>query len=799
MKSTTLLLRTAWLLAALIGLSPVFAQNHTLTGKVTDAFTNDPLPGVSVAIPSLGVGGFSDNEGKFTLSFQATTSSNLEVTASLSGYVKLTQTFTLSSGTQVLDFSLEPEAGYQADDVVITASKGFEQKQSDLTISIQVIKQKSIELQAVANMSRVINQIPGVDNQDGQINIRGSSGYAYGVGSRVMVTLDGLPLLTGDGGSVTLDLIPVDNIAQVEVLKGASSVLYGSGAMGGVINVISAEPGDKPRTSVRVRGGMFGPPSNRALDWDGNKNAYQASAHVFHSRKIGPLSLVAQTDFIRDSGYRLGGNSQQFRGLLFAKYRPKSIPGMAIGLNLSTQVDSSGQMLYWKGYYPDTLTSSTGQDSIVGGALTPTGDAGGFRRQLRTYVALDPSIKWLTPGGHIFWYRGRFLKNQSTNSTNQSSSNFILYNDLLYQTTLLKHISWISGATYTYSLANGDSLYGGQHPGRSVGVYTQFDAKYTRWNFNLGLRYESVKIDTLPNQAKPIFRLGVNYKIAEGTNIRVSAGQAFRVPTVAERFTNTAGGAIVVQPNPNIRSEYGYSAEIGLRQGYRFGNKKNHIEGYLDAAGFMMRYSDMVEFGISKVNFTSFPPEVLFSSINIADARITGLEVTTLNQATLGKWTIALSGGITWTDPVNLNSVPESNQLNLEQYQFPRQFLGALIDVMNPNLSDQPRLLKYRPKALVRTSTTIGYGPVSLTANYRYRSFIQNIDQYLFVVVGDLADFRARHSQGDHVVDLILSVDPTPNLTLSLNVDNATNTEYMLVPGFLAEQRKVGLQARWRF
>jgi iron complex outermembrane receptor protein len=794
-----MLLRTLFTLGLVFVVQFALSQRVVVSGKVTDAFTGVAIPGASVSIPALNIGGFTDADGTYRLEANPGGRTEAELMATFADYKKLTQVVRFTGADLTIDIKLEPEAQFQTEDVVITATKGFEQKQADLTASIEVIRPKSIELQAVSDMSRVINQVPGVDNQDGQINIRGSSGYAYGVGSRVMVTLDGLPLLTGDGGTVTLDLIPVDNIAQVEVLKGASSVLYGSAALGGVINVITNDPGEKPVTSVRVRAGVFDQPRNPALDWDGTRSAYQTSAHLYHSRRAGPFSLTAQTDFIRDTGYRLGGGSQEFRGLVFTKFKPVSVPGLVMGLNLSTQIDSGGQMLYWRGYYPDTLRSVSGEDSIVGGALTPTTDNGGFRRQLRSYIALDPSIKYLTPNGHLFWYRGRLLRNQSTNNTNQSSSNLAFYNDLLYQRVLWKKVNWVAGLTYTYALANGDSLFGGIHPGVSLGVYSQLDAKFGRLNTSLGVRYETVKIDTLERESQPIFRIGLNYQAWPGANFRGSVGQAFRVPTVAERFTNTAGGAILVEPNPNIRSETGYSAELGFRQGYRAGKGMRRIEGYVDAAAFMMRFSDMVEFGISRVSFNSFPPSVFFSSVNVADARILGAEITTFHQARFDKWQFSFSGGVTRTDPRDLNAADSTQQLNLEQYNYPDEFIGALIDILDSTKRDQPPILKYRPKWLVRTSASVGYGPFALTANYRYRSFIVNVDQFLFAVVNDLRDFREQHPNGDHVVDLIASWDPTENLTFSVNIDNAFNTEYMVVPGFLAEQRKFGLQVRYRF
>lgn len=778
------------LLIASLG-SPVLSQAQTnISGTVRDGSTGEPLQGATVAIPASQQGTYTDSAGTYRLRVQA--SGEITLRFSFTGYEPLSRTVTVAGTSLEVDVVLRSD-NFSTEDVVITATKGFEQEQSDVTMSISVVKPQSIDLQATPNIERVINQVPGVDNQGGQINIRGSSGYAYGVGSRVMVTLDGLPLLTGDAGTATLDLIPVDNVAQVEVMKGAASVLYGSAALGGVINVITADPGTVPKTRIRMRGGFYGNPRNPALDWDGDANAWYSSAHIFHSRQAGDLSLTLQTDLIKDSGYRQGTDTERFRGLIMTKYQPKSIPGLSIGVNVSGRIDSSSAMLYWRSYYPDSAEVN-GELVVTGGALTPTQDAGGYRRQISSFLAVDPIVKYLTPNGNLFWYRGRYLRNSNQNNTGQSNQNWISYNDFLYQTTLGDHINWVTGATFTYAIANGDSIYGGRRPGQSLGVYTQLDGKFGRLNASLGLRYETAKIDTLPRESQPILRAGLNYELRKGSNLRASFGQAFRVPTVAERYANTAGGGILIEPNPTIASERGYSLEFGYRQGYRFGSSgRLQAKGYLDVALFRMAYDNMVEFGISNLQ------PVSFSSVNVAEAQIDGIEITTLNQFQRGKWFATLSGGLTLLDPQNLNSVDSTRQLNLEQYDYPRQFINALVDLSNPNLVDQPEVLKYRPRRLLRMSGSVGYGRFSLTSNVRYRSFIETVDQYLFVVVEDFADFRDRHPNGEWVVDLIGAVELTERSQLSLTVDNVTNTEYLVIPGFLAAQRRYTLQYLIRF
>ncbi|MEO0899669.1 MAG: TonB-dependent receptor [Bacteroidota bacterium] len=778
----------------------LLAQSIDLNVKVTDGQNGDPLIGATISLPEIGKGGYSDENGMFTTNIQPKAGQNtVSMKISFTGYANYETQINLTNPEPIYKIELVQE-DVRAEDVVITATKGFAQAQSDVTVSIEVLKPRSIQLQALPSVDKALTQIPGVDNQDGQLNIRGSSGYAYGVGSRVMVTLDGLPLLSGDAGGAVFDLIPVDNLAQIEVLKGASSVLYGSSALGGVINVITADPDEKPRTVLRIRGGAFDQPANKKLDWDGDASAKSGSIHLFHSRKIGKLDFTLQANAIKETGYRQSTDQEQYRGLAMLKWKP--IKGLTVGLNASISVDSSGQILYWDKYFPDS-TEVNGEITYSGGGLTPTTDDGGFRRQLQSSIALDPVIKYLDDNGNLFWYRGRLLRNSNANNTNQSSQYNIFYNDFLYQRTIADKINWVTGATYTFATIDGDSLYGGtyefegqqitsdgSHDQNSLGLYTQLDGKFGRLNTSLGVRFESVQIDGSARSSLPVFRAGINYKIAEGTNFRASFGQAFRVPSIAERFANTSGGGVVVEPNPSIRSETGFSAEVGLRQGFFTKQPGYKIKGFVDLAGFRMQYQDMVEFGVSTANI--FPElDVRFSSINVADARITGGEATMMLGIEGKKSFFNLSGGVTYIDPQNLNPAPDSLQLDLET---------GIGDIINLDTKvDQPPILKYRQRWTVRFSGSVGYGPVSFTTNFRYKSFTEAVDQYLFIVVSDLKEFRDLYPNGNRVFDMILAWDINKKNQISLTLDNAFNEEYLVIPGFLAPQRKLTLQYRVEF
>ena len=113
------------------------------------------------------------------------------------------------------------------------------------------------EVKNTTSLDKLLEQAPSVSIIDGQANIRGGSGWSYGAGSRVLILVDDLPQLTADAGDAKWSFLPVENLEQIEIIKGASSALYGSSAMNGVINIRTAYPKSTPQTRINVFSGFY--------------------------------------------------------------------------------------------------------------------------------------------------------------------------------------------------------------------------------------------------------------------------------------------------------------------------------------------------------------------------------------------------------------------------------------------------------------------------------------------------------------------------------------------------------------
>jgi len=228
------------------------AQTASINGQIKDADTREILTGVNIVADGK-LGTTSDNQGNYHLRLPIGTH---EIQFSFVGYLSRIKTIKLKSGDSLhVDILLTQEV-VNLNTAVVSAGK-FRQKLSDITLSMAVIKPDFIQNTNTLNMESAVNKIPGVEVLDGQASIRGGGGYSYGAGSRVLVLVDDLPILTADASQVKWNFLPIENIDQVEIVKGAASALYGSSALNGVINIRTAWPGLQPETHITAYGGFY--------------------------------------------------------------------------------------------------------------------------------------------------------------------------------------------------------------------------------------------------------------------------------------------------------------------------------------------------------------------------------------------------------------------------------------------------------------------------------------------------------------------------------------------------------------
>jgi outer membrane receptor protein involved in Fe transport len=138
------------------------------------------------------------------------------------------------------------------------------------------------------------------------MDIRGSTGFARGVGSRVLMLVDGHPALTADGGEINFRALPVIDLARTEVVKGAYSALYGSNALGGVVNLITTPVEQKPTTAARANFAAYDVPEGYRWN-DGLLNSQ--GLELQHARQLGPMAARAYVGYQGTDGYTQNGQN----------------------------------------------------------------------------------------------------------------------------------------------------------------------------------------------------------------------------------------------------------------------------------------------------------------------------------------------------------------------------------------------------------------------------------------------------------------------------------------------------------
>lgn len=243
---------TLFVVTSLIHLG-LFSQTN-FNCFVKDAKSKEALAGVSAKINGSVKETTSGTNG--SISFPNLTSGNIIITFSLVGYEERVINFHIPQGDTVQVIYLQRTAAKTEEEVIVTSSR-TNSRIEDLPTKVEVIGSEEVDEEAgtmPGNVASLLGDIAGIQNQrtsgtTGSIDLR-----VQGLpGKYTQILRDGLPLFGGYSGSFSVLQIPPLDLKQVEIIKGASSTLYGGGAIAGMINIISKTPKlNDPQHSILV-------------------------------------------------------------------------------------------------------------------------------------------------------------------------------------------------------------------------------------------------------------------------------------------------------------------------------------------------------------------------------------------------------------------------------------------------------------------------------------------------------------------------------------------------------------------
>ncbi len=454
----------------------------------------------------------------------------------------------------------QPAQSANLDEVVVTATR-LPTPAKELPVPVQVITRKEIQGSRADDLATLLTEklpehfqkYPGALSS---ITIRGFSSDTTGtdIKGHVLVLIDGHRSGTGNIAS-----IPLENVERVEVVRGPGSVVYGSSAMGGVVNIIT-------------RRGKGDPSSEAGAEYGSNdyvKGHAGFSGGLFDER-IG-LSVTARTvtqgSYERGNGQLVpntGYNDEAYSASLLARVAPDHTV-FAVGNFYRA----------WDVGYPDAAyapaASLDNTKNIVRGYGSIDYDGAlpdlGINWRLGYYRVEDRN-RWDNPTGD--W--GYFAS--TTEANTQGALAQVSFPTLSFGRLLLG-FSWDGTDISNYTNPEGSSWT----PDSRYDNYAAFAEEKVKWEkltLTMGVRYDFFQEDILPTSGLDVlqksqdfghasWRTGLTYSFLDWLTGRMAVGTAFRAPTADElagRFQ--MGGWTKVVGNPDLKPETGTTYDIGL-------------------------------------------------------------------------------------------------------------------------------------------------------------------------------------------------------------------------------------------
>ena len=718
-------------------------------GKVFDAGTLEPLVAAYIIYGNY-QGVITDNNGHYKLTASP---GNTSITFRYIGYKSITRTVTLNPyDTIELNIGLEQDISgvYQ---IVVSANR-TEQKLSDLAVSVSIIKPELLTREHITDPQELINKTSGIEVLDGQASIRGGSGFSYGAGSRVLALIDGLPVLAADAGNIKWQFLPLENLSQVEIIKGASSVLYGSSALNGIINFRTADPGNEPVTTYSAEAGIFDRPRQKKWIWWDVPRVF-SNISVAHLQKKGNTDIAFGASLLFDNGYRRLNDEKLARMNLSIRHHHKKKERLTYGFRLNGGYNLSDDFVLWEDAEQGALKQDTSTAQLLHGS----------------FLALDPfiSLKKNDHNRHDLRFRLQSTQNKFPERGQNNSNALSLYSEYQLLHSIFEKMDLTCGVSENNSLII--SPFYGDHKGMNIAGFAQVDYRpVNRLKMIAGLRVEQNFLDNDPDRLVPVFRTGINYQPAKYTFLRASFGQGYRYPSIAEKHASTTLGAVTIFPNPYILPESGWNSEVGLKQGILIGD----MNGQADLSLFYSQNKDLIEyvFGLYP-DPTSGSYGLGFQATNIEHSRVYGLETEVMLNHTLGNFHYSAEGGYIFMYPVEFNKVT-----------------GRNTDVY----------LKFRRKHSVKLNLSGDYRKLEMGFTLYARSKILNIDDVFLNeltrenILPGFYDYWMNDNKGYFLMDGSIGYRINERYHLSLVVKNVTNTEYMGRPGDIRPQRSFSLR-----
>lgn len=527
------------IMSALVLIFGVNAQAISIKGRVEDP-ANKAIAGATVVLRNQKTGleriASTDAEGRFT--FNASSAGEYEAIATASGFGRIVKQVG-DAQTEVV-FTLQPET--LREEVTVVSGSRQEELRESLNTKVEVVTANDIKTTGYQNVGEVLREVPGVITRRGSETSGVAGEQIQGIDSRqVLVLMDGQPVVGSRGikqGALNLDRQSVGRLESVEVVKGASSALYGSDAIGGVINLITREPSKPFNMSLSAAGGNFG-----AVDLRSDLS--------FKHDKFGGVFSVGRH---KNNGFDLNPATFQAEGAGFHRYDTYG--------KLKYQATDNFSVLGFANSYWNDL-----KGQVVGESGPQFND---IEDQSQNYgVTAD----WAIDGRTSLQARGYFARFDEYTFGRLYPSNAPVADGNLFErygkfdatfSRLIGERQFIQvGTEFATDRYSGYNRLQNDKGRADTQVFWLQDkinlAK--RLTLTLGGRYDHHS--AFGSAFSP--KIGLNYRVTDWASLRASWGRGFRAPDLGQlyyRLTNPTNFYQVIG-NPNLSPEHSGSWQVG--------------------------------------------------------------------------------------------------------------------------------------------------------------------------------------------------------------------------------------------
>ena len=578
-------------LASFYASAPLAAQaQDVVRGRVLDAETGAPLAGATVLIRDTPLRATTRADGGFAISSPSDGAYTLIVVA---------------DGFRASERRIEPDTPgelsillerrmFDVPELTVTANRSAA-RSGEAPVSVAVMSGDELGNRDIVTLDDALPFAQGVIFNSGQMDIRGATGLARGVGSRVLMLLDGHRVLSGVGASIDFSGLPVLDVDQIEIVKGPHSTLWGTNALGGVVNVITKRPSAEPETVVRGYFGLFDTPARHSFT---DESLSREGIALQHSRRLGDVGATLYLAREESDGFRQNGALERWRLRLKTVFPAESSNPWEIFVNWKRKDEE--EFFTWLSAErplevdPAELGDWIRTDDLVLGVTANPIVTPKHRVQLRPHV-----------------YHAR-------------SRNYFHDNEDFHRSTRIgTDVQWsfFPGGSHSLTIGSEGARTGVQSnfldPTPEVtdlAVFAQDEIAFSdRVRGSVGLRLDYHEATAAMKDVVLNPKLGVVYQAGERVSLRGSFSRGYRSPSVSEQFTSTTQFGFRVIPNLDLRGESAWAREVGATV-----TLTDRV--WFDAGLFWSDYTDLIEPSPAPNNV------FVFQFRNVAEAMVRGVD-----------------------------------------------------------------------------------------------------------------------------------------------------------------------------